>query len=141
MKNRRKFLKNSLMAAGAIAFSGPLMAVTPGNMVEKTNRFPGVIYTDKEQGRWAGKAVSHVPQVTVAGNKVKLHTVHPMSEKHYIVRPPLVDRSGKVLGSKPFFPTDIQPISNFELPAGFHGKLYATSFCNKHDFWLKEFTV
>jgi len=43
MKNRRKFLKNSLIAAGAVAFSGPLMAVTPGNMVEKINRFPGVI--------------------------------------------------------------------------------------------------
>ena len=141
MKNRRKFLKNSLIAAGAIAFSGPLMAVNPGNSGAKINRFPGVIYTDEDQGRWDGKAASHVPKVTVAGNKVQLHTVHPMSEKHYIVRHTLVDKSGKVLGSKTFFPADIQPISNFELPAGFRGKLYATSFCNKHDFWLKEFTV
>ena len=141
MKNRRKFLKNSLIAVGAVAFSGPLMAVNSGNMAGKTNRFPGVIYTNKDQGRWDGKAASHVPQVTVDGNKVKLHTIHPMSEKHYIVRHTLVDKSGKVLGSKTFFPTDIQPISNFELPAGFHGKFYATSFCNKHDFWVKEFTV
>ncbi len=141
MKNRRKFIRNSLIAASAIAFSGPLMAVNSGNSGGKTNRFPGVIYTKKDQGRWDGKAASHVPQVTVAGIKVRLHTVHPMSEKHYIVRHTLVDESGGVLGSKTFFPTDVQPISNFELPTGFHGKLYATSFCNKHDFWINEFTV
>jgi len=100
-----------------------------------------VLFTQTKTRADGGGAASHVPQVTVAGNKVQLHTVHPMSEKHYIVRHTLVDNSGKVLGSKAFFPTDIQPFSDFELPAGFHGKLYASSFCNKHDFWLKAFTV
>jgi len=141
MKNRRKFLKNSLIAAGAVALSGPLMAVTTGDKDEKTKPFPGIIYTEKEQGHWDGKAPSHVPKVTVEGNEVKLHTFHPMTQEHYIVRHTLVDESGKVLGSKTFYPTDVQPISTFELPSGFHGKLYATSFCNKHDFWMKEFTV
>lgn len=129
------------MAAGAVALSGPLLAVNPAYISGKTNHFPGIIYTNKDQGRWDGKAASHVPRITVDGSRVRLHTVHPMSEKHYIVRHTLVDKLGKVLGSKTFFPTDVQPISTFELPAGFHGKLYATSFCNKHDFWVKEFTV
>jgi superoxide reductase len=141
MKNRRKFLKNSLIAAGAVTLAGPLMAAVPGKKEGNTNRFPGILYTEKDQGRWQGKAPSHVPQVKTEGNKVTLHTVHPMTEEHYIVRHTLVDASGKVLGSKTFYPTDVQPISTFELPAGFHGKLYATSFCNKHDFWVKEFTV
>ena len=141
MKDRRKFLKNSLIAAGAVAISGPLIAAAPGKKSTKTVRFPGIIYTSKDQGKWEGKAGSHVPKVTVEGNKVTLHTEHPMSEKHYIVRHTLVDASGKVLGSKTFYPTDEQAVSSYELPAGFHGKLYATSFCNKHDFWLKAFTV
>ncbi len=141
MKNRRKFLKNSLIAAGAVALSGPLMAAGTAKKEGNINRFPGILYTEKDQGRWQGKAPSHVPQVKTEGNKVTLHTVHPMTKEHYIVRHTLVDSTGKVLGSKTFSPTDVQPISTFELPAGFHGKLYATSFCNKHDFWMKEFSV
>ena len=141
MKNRRNFLKSSLIAAGAVALSGPLMAAVPGKKGEKANHLPGILYTEQDQGRWQGKAPSHVPQVKLEGNKVHLHTIHPMTEEHYIVRHTLVDASGKVLGSKTFAPTDVQPISDFELPAGFHGKLFATSFCNKHDFWVKEFTV
>ena len=141
MKNRRNFLKSSLIAAGAVALSGPLMAAVPGKKGGKINHFPGILYTEQDQGRWQGKAPSHVPKVTVEVNKVKLHTIHPMTKGHYIVRHTLVDASGKVLGSKTFYPTDVQPISSFELPSGFHGKLYATSVCNKHDFWVKEFTV
>ncbi len=141
MKNRRKFLKNSLIAAGAVSLAGPLMAAVPGSKEGKTDRFHGIIYTENDQGRWKGKAPSHVPQVKTEGNKVRLHTVHPMTPEHYIVRHTLVDKSGNVLGTKTFYPSDVQPISTFELPAGYHGKLYATSFCNKHDFWIKEFTV
>ena len=139
MKNRRKFIRNSLIAAGAVAVSGPLLA--GGIEKKKINSFPGIIYTENDQGRWNGKAASHVPRVKKEGNKIKLHTVHPMTAAHYIVRHTLVDSSGKVLGSKTFRPTDTQAVSEFELPAGFHGKLFATSFCNKHDFWIKEFTA
>lgn len=141
MKNRRKFIRNSLITAGAVAFSGPLLAAATEPQKKTIHALPGIIYTEKDQGRWNGKAPSHVPQVKIEGNKIKLHTVHPMTTAHYIVRHTLVDASGKVLGSKTFYPTDVQPISEFELPAGFHGKLFATSFCNKHDFWIKEFTV
>ena len=141
MKNRRNFLKKSLVAAGAVAISGPILAAGMTGEEKKTNRFPGILYTEQDQGRWNGKAPSHVPRVKTEGNKVTLHTIHPMTQEHYIVRHTLVDSKGKVLGSKTFYPTDVQPISTFELPAGFHGKLYATSFCNKHDFWIKEFTV
>ena len=31
-------------------------------------------------------------------------------------------------------------ISEFEIPDGY-SKLYATSFCNKHDLWITEFAL
>ena len=43
-----------------------------------------------------------------------------------------------------------KPAPDFSLPnldgtmislADYKGKVYATSFCNKHDFWLTEFSV
>jgi superoxide reductase len=138
MKNRRNFLKSSALLATGMAVSAPLLAKTKS---KKTPVFPGVVFTDKYQGKWDGKAGSHVPKVKVEGSKVTLHTEHGMSERHYIVRHTLVDQQGNMLGAKTFYPSDEQAISVFILPAGFHGKLYATSFCNKHDFWLKEFSV
>jgi superoxide reductase len=140
MKNRREFLKRGAVLASAIAVSAPLMA-KPKSEKSKKISFPGVIYTEEEQGKWDGKAGSHLPKVTVDGNKVTLFTKHGMSESHYIVRHTLVNEAGKMIGSKTFAGTDEKAESTFELPAGYKGKLYATSFCNKHDFWVKEFSV
>lgn len=140
MKNRRNFLKSSALLTAGVAFAAPLMAKAKSGNSEN-NDFPGVIFTANEQGRWEGKAESHVPIVKVEGRKITLVTAHGMSEEHYIVRHTLVDSNGKLLGSKTFYPTDKVARSFYVLPAGFHGKLIATSFCNKHDFWLKEFNV
>ncbi len=138
MKNRREFIKKGALLGSAIVVSAPLMANSDKS---KGIEMPGIIFTEKEQGKWDGKAGSHVPKVTVAGNKVSLVTEHGMNDSHYIVRHTLVDSAGKMLGAKTFFPSDEKAQSAFELPAGFKGKLYATSFCNKHDFWVKEFIV
>ncbi len=140
MKNRRNFLKRSALLTTGLALAAPLMAKSKSGK-NKYNNFPGVIFTANEQGRWDGKAESHVPIVKVEGRKITLVTAHGMSEEHYIVRHTLIDSSGKLLGSKTFYPSDKVARSFYELPAGFHGKLIATSFCNKHDFWLKEFRV
>ena len=138
MKTRRNFLKTTtLITAGALV-SGKAVA---GNGKKRSlNDFPGLIYTKENQGKWKNKAASHVPEVNVEGNKIKLVTNHGMSDVHYIVRHTLVDEKGNVLGAKTFYPDD-EPKSEFELPAGYKGKLYATSFCNKHDFWVNEFEV
>ncbi len=140
MKNRRNFLKRSALLATGLAVVAPLMAKS-GSEKNKSNDLPGIIFTEKEQGRWEGKAGSHVPIVKVEGQKIILITAHGMSEEHYIVRHTLVDSSGRLLGSKTFYPADKVARSSYVLPSGFHGKLIATSFCNKHDFWLKEFSV
>lgn len=138
MNNRRNFLKKSLVAASGMLVAGPILAKTK-NL--KSHKFPGVIYTEDNQGMWVGKAGIHVPKVTVNNNEVTLVTDHPMTEPHYIVRHTLVDELGIVIGSKTFMPSDPKAISAHKLPPGFHGKLYATSFCNRHDFWMKEFSV
>jgi superoxide reductase len=138
MNNRRNFLKKSVAAATGVLVAGPLLAGTK-NM--KSRKFLGIIYTEKDQGMWVGKADIHVPQVTVVGTKVTLLTNHPMTEPHYIVRHTLVNELGVVMGSKTFMPSDSKAISMHTLPPGFRGKLYATSFCNRHDFWVKEFTI
>jgi superoxide reductase len=140
MKNRREFLKRSALITSALVVSAPLLAKSKPVEGQNINA-PGIIFTETSQAGWDGKAGSHVPKVTVKDNKVTLLTEHGMSETHFIVRHTLVDETGKMLGSTTFNPTNEKAESTFELPAGFRGKLYATSFCNKHDFWLKEFSV
>ena len=138
MSNRRTFIKTTLLVASGVAVSATALAKGK----DKTPKFPSIIYTANNQGVWKGKAGSHAPKITVDGNKLTIFTDHGMSEKHYIVRHTLVTRRGKVLGSKTFYPNvDKEARSVHDLPDNFSGKLYATSFCNKHDFWLTEFDV
>lgn len=136
MNNRRQFLKTSLLVAGGVALSAPVLAKG-----KKQDAFPGILFTKKHQGRWDGKAGSHVPKVSVKGREVTLLTVHGMSAKHYIVRHTLVSANGDFLGAKTFYPEDEKAESTHTLPQGFKGKVYATSFCNKHDFWVTSFEV
>ena len=138
MKNRREFIRKGALLSSAIFVSVPLLAKPKKS---KKLSFPGVVFTEESQGKWEGKDGSHVPIVVVSENKVSLLTAHGMSESHYIVRHTLVDEAGTMIGAKTFSSTDRKAESIFELPTGFSGKLFATSYCNKHDLWLKEFSV
>jgi len=135
MKARREFLKGSLIVAGAAIVSNTAQA-------QSAKSFPeGLVYTKEKPGRWAGKEGTHAPKVTVEGKTVSIVTPHPMSEKHYIVKHTLLTTKGKVLGEKTFANTDTSAESSFELPDGFKGALWVTSFCNIHDMWLTELKV
>jgi len=136
MKDRRTFLKTGLLVASGLAISAPVLAKGKKNPI-----FHGIIYSEKDQGKWEGKAGSHVPKVRLKGSELTIVTNHIMSKIHYIVRHTLVSAKGEVLGAKTFYPSDKKAISTYELPNGFSGKLYATSFCNKHDFWINDFEV
>jgi len=138
MKDRRTFIKTGMVALLGVTAAGPLLA--KGNKSQNEINFPGLIYTEKQSGKWKLKVDSHLPKISISGSKVSITTDHGMSEIHYIVRHTLVDKDGNVIGSKTFYPTD-EPKSSFDIPAGYKGKLFATSFCNKHDFWVKEFDV
>jgi superoxide reductase len=135
MKGRREFLKGSLVVASATILGSavPVQAASP---------FPvALIYTKEAPGRWAGKEGAHAPKVTAEGRNVKVVTPHPMTQKHFIVKHTLVTPEGKFIGEKTFANTDPSAESSYELPEGFRGTLWVTSFCNLHDLWLTEFTI
>jgi len=134
MTDRRDFLKTTAVAASVMALGSSATAFA------SSAPYAGVVYTKDQPGQWAKKVGTHAPGVKVEGSKVSLVTTHPMSEEHFIVRHTVVLADGTVVGGKTFTPAD-KAESSFELPAGYKGKAYATSFCNKHDFWLTEFTV
>jgi superoxide reductase len=135
MKGRREFLKGSMVFTAAAVVGSAVRA-------QAGSTFPvALIYTKEAPGRWAGKEGSHAPKVTVEGRNVKVVTPHPMTEKHFIVKHTLVTPEGKFIGEKTFANTDSNAESAYELPEGFKGSLWATSFCNLHDLWLTEFTV
>jgi superoxide reductase len=135
MTGRRDFLKGFLVLGGTAVIGS-------GAQVQAATAFPiAVVYTKEAPGRWAGKEGSHAPKVMVEGRNVKVVTSHPMTEKHFIVKHTLLTPHGKVIGEKTFANTDAAAESSYELPAGFKGALWATSFCNLHDLWLTELSV
>ena len=137
MKNRRELLKSSLVLAGTVGFAGAVFADDKTD-IDMDDLPSGLIYSESNQGKWQGKAGSHAPVVSVAGDKVTIVTKHGMSKMHYIVRHTLVTEDGKVIDGKTFYPSD-KPVSEFVVK-GNYSKLYATSFCNKHDLWVTKFT-
>jgi len=51
-----------------------------------------VFYTMDSPGRWAKKAVAHVPQIERSGDKIEVSTGHPMDgHVHYIVKHVVLD--------------------------------------------------
>lgn len=135
MKNRRDFMKSSLVASAGV------LAVTAIPAMAKENSVKNIYaYSASEPGRWEGKAGSHAPVVTVDGDNVTLETKHGMEEMHYIVKHTLVTSSGEVLGEQVFFPKDKKAISTYEIKEK-GMQLFALSFCNLHDLWVTEFSV
>lgn len=136
MITRRSFLERVLLTAPLVALGSSRSVVAAGLP------YTGIIYSKDNPGKWSSKVDSHVPLVTVAGNKVALTTAHPMSQDHYIVRHTLVLAGGVVAGEKTYYPAqDSKPAVTFEIPPGYTGKCYATSFCNLHDLWLTEIMI
>lgn len=135
MQKRRDFLKATTAAVSFLAVNSIPQAAAATDMNLKN-----IIYSKDDTGRWEGKQRSHVPEVTLTGSKVAVVTHHPMSDAHFIVRHTVVLADGTYVGSKTFTPAD-KPESEYELPAGYKGKFYVTSFCNLHDFWLAEATA
>ena len=135
MGRRRDFIKGSLILAGAIA-AGRVTGAQAGTAFP-----PALVYTKEAPGRWAGKEDLHAPKVTVEGGKVTIVTPHPMTAQHFIVKHTLITPEGKLVGEKTFASTGAKAESAYDLPAGFTGTLWATSFCNLHDLWLTEVTV
>ena len=139
---RRDFIRLGLAGgvAGAVlpqqllAGAGPSMA-------------GGVYYTADDPGRWEKKVGSHLPklekQVGADGNvKVKVTTDHGQSGyKHYIVKHQLLDANYRFIAETMFDPDKDEAVSEYPLPEGYKGTVYALSMCNKHDLWLNGMDV
>ncbi len=139
--SRRTFLKGALSSTAVAAVATVATSTSTSSVFASShNSMAGIVYTKENPGKWAKKVGGHLPSIKIDGAKVTVETDHGMSAKHFIVRHTLVSKDGEVLGEKTFTPDD-EAISSYTLPAGYKGKLYATSFCNKHDFWLAESKV
>ena len=135
MQKRRDFIKTTLIVA-----AGTAIGISSAASAKTKLKFSGIIYTAADPGKWSKKIGGHEPKVSVKGKNVTITTNHAMTEKHYIVRHTLVSEKGEVLGEKTFYPSDEKAVSTHVLPDGHTSKLYATSFCNKHDLWITEFS-
>jgi superoxide reductase len=138
---RRSFLKGTLSVATIATVSSTTSNVFANDAHSAQTSMLGIIYTQENPGKWAKKVGGHLPSIEINEQQVTIKTDHGMSSKHYIVRHTLVTQDGQTIGDKTFTPDDDEAISSYTLPAGYKGKLFATSFCNKHDFWLAEITV
>jgi superoxide reductase len=135
MSSRRNFLKATFATSAGLAFTH-----IPGAHAA-TRAYPGgLVYSIDNPGMWNTKVKSHAPIVEVKDGKITVTTNHGMTEKHYIVRHTLVTDDGDVVGEHTFSPSDEDAVSHFDLPEG-KRNLIATSFCNKHDLWITEFTL
>ena len=134
MTDRRQFLKASLALSAAASATIPFAQARAANMTS------GLLYSKDNPGKLSKKTGAHAPVVKIEGNNVNIQTNHGMTEAHYIVRHTLVTESGEVVGEKTFSPKDKLATSSFILPKGAK-KLYATSFCNKHDLWITPISV
>ena len=135
INSRRNFLKGAISAT-AVVGTANISQVFAGDH----NAMLGIVYSKENPGKWSKKVAGHLPSIKIDGDKVSVETDHGMSNKHYIVRHTLVSEAGETIGSMTFTPAD-EAKSSYTLPKGYKGKLYATSFCNKHDFWLAETSV
>lgn len=134
--DRRAFLAGSAGAAVvAVSLAGNAHAAD-GAALPAVN----VVYTKDNAGVWEAKKGGHLPKFEIAGSKVTVTTPHASSEAHFIVRHTLLLANGTVVGARTFTAADT-PVSQYTLPDGYKGKIFATSFCNQHDLWLSETTV
>jgi superoxide reductase len=99
-----------------------------------------LVYSANNPGVHQAIQGTHLPKIEVQGSQVKVTTPHGSSEPHFIVRHTLLLADGTLVGAKAFTPKD-KPVSEYTLPPGYKGKVYATSFCNLHDLWLSEASV
>jgi superoxide reductase len=128
--DRRDFFFRSATTIALTSLSLTAKASETGTLPPKN-----VIFTNENAGVWEKKVNSHIPEIVAKEGMVKIITNHGQSPSHYIVRHTLLLPDGTVIGSKTFNHDDL-PESEHDLPPGYKGEIFATSFCNKHDLWL-----
>jgi len=98
------------------------------------------VYTAGNEGMWAGKAGTHVPQIefdTAAGT-ARIFNTHPMTEGHWITTIYVRDQGGAVIHLVEFVvrgaSAATEATTTFTVPAG-TTQITAYAYCNLHDAW------
>ncbi len=134
---RRNFIQLSLMGASAGFF-------TPLTSLAETARLPvtaDLIYSQDSQGRWTGKAATHLPNIEINKSDGKITvtvvTAHEMKGyEHYIVKHVLLDKNYTFIAEHMFNPIEDKTARSEFVLENYQGALYALSLCNKHDLWI-----
>lgn len=139
---RRNFLQFGL-AGISVGMAAPLTALAETAKIPVT---ADLIYSEQSQGRWAGKAATHLPTIELdkTGGKttVNVVTAHEMKAyEHYIVKHVLLDKDFKFIAEHFFNPLEDKVARSVFTLENYQGTLYALSFCNKHDLWLSATEV
>jgi superoxide reductase len=127
---------------GIAALTGTAAIITLPRLAKAAapDAWSNVLFTEDNPGHWKGKETLHVPVVEIKGDKITIHTPHPMSEEHYIVSHTVVLDNGSFVDRKTFNWKD-QPVSEHSLPTGYRGSVTVTSTCNLHDMWIKTVKI
>lgn len=139
---RRDFIQLGLVGMGA-GIAAPVASMAG------TAPFPAnadLVYSQKSQGRWAGKAATHIPNIAIDkadGNiKVQVVTGHEMKAyEHYIVKHVLLDKDFRFIDEHFFNPMEEKVARSVFSLANYQGTLYALSYCNKHDLWINSIEI
>ncbi len=154
--DRRSFLKTSAVYAVSVGVPATLWGCSknktstnmPSDMESKAKwdataaqlERDGVL-TNEVQGKWEGKAGSHVPQVSfnMGEGTVTLETKHGMSPEHYITAHYVRDQNNRIVGLVRYTGNESAAKSTMKLPRG-TTKITAYSHCNLHDHWASGVT-
>lgn len=137
--------RNLLQLAATGALAGIILPKT--SLADCSAAMAGGVYHTREaQGRWQGKANSHLPTATViqesGGVTLRVVTAHGThGYSHYIIKHIILNKEYGFMAEKMFDPAkDKAPVSEFSL-GRYSGPIHLLSVCNKHDTWLNTITI
>lgn len=142
---RRDFMRLGLAGTAGLAATQLVRADSHGGGGDKMAG--GVYYTAENPGRWGKKVKGHLPMLEKKAAEdgsvsIKVVTNHGQhGYKHYIVKHQLLDADYNFIAETMFDPDKDEAESEYKLPAGYKGMVYAVSLCNKHDLWLNGMEV
>ena len=141
-KNKRKLIRKSLaftLFSNTIIFK--IFAKEESSYLLNGPLSGKIYYTKNRPGRWKNILDSHVPEISINKNMLRVSTFHEMKGyEHYISKHIILDNKLNIISEKIFDPSKDAPVSHHNI-AGYYDKVYVLSVCNKHDTWLHLFIL
>ncbi|MDH4263133.1 MAG: desulfoferrodoxin family protein [Spirochaetia bacterium] len=99
-------------------------------------------YSKETPGKWDAQKETHIPVIEYDEglSQVKVSVPVTPNPGHYIEVILLTDKNHKELAKKALGRSQLAE-ATFEVPLGYHGKLFVVSKCNLHDMWEAELKI